>query len=40
MEEKIKWKIFEVNTRAVSREWNELIGEFMISANDVISVGG
>ena len=37
---KIKWKLSEVNTRAVSREQNELIGKFKMAAGDVISIRG
>jgi hypothetical protein len=33
---KIKWKVSEVNFRAVSREQNELIGKFKMAADDVI----
>ena len=33
-----KWKLSEVNTRAVSRGQNESIGEFKIAAGDVISI--
>jgi hypothetical protein len=36
--EKIEWKSFEVNTRAVSRGQNELI-EFKIAVGDVMEVG-
>ena len=34
---RIKWKSFEVITRAVSRGQNELRGEFKMSAGDVVS---
>ena len=37
---KFEWKSSEVNTRAVSREQNELIGEFKMAANDVINIKG
>ena len=37
---KIEWKSSEVNTRAVSREQNELIGEFKMAEGDVISIRG
>ena len=37
---KIKWKLPEVNTRAVSRGQNKLIGEFKMAADDVISIRG
>ena len=35
---KIEWKSTEVNTRAVSREQNKLIGKFKMAAGDVISI--
>ena len=35
---KIKWKLCEVNTRAVSRGQNELIGKFKVVAGYVISI--
>ena len=34
---KIKWKLSKVNTRAMSRGQNELIGKFKMAADDVIS---
>ena len=37
---KFEWKLSEVKTRAVSRGQNELIGEFKMAANDVISIRG
>ena len=37
---KIKWKLSEIYTRAVSRRQNELIDEFNMAAGDVISIGG
>jgi len=37
---KIEWKSSEVNTRAVSREQNKLIGEFKMVGSDVISIRG
>ena len=37
---KIKWKLSEVNTRAVSRGQNELIGKFKMVVGDVISIRG
>ena len=37
---KIEWKSSEVNTRAVSREQNELIGKFKMAAGDVINIRG
>ena len=37
-EGKIEWKSSEVNTRVVSRGQNELIGEFKMAADDVISI--
>ena len=35
---KIKWKLSEVNIRAVSRGQNELRGKFKMTAGDVISI--
>ena len=37
---KIDWKSSEVNTRAVSRGQNKLIGEFKMAVGDVISIRG
>ena len=37
--EKIEWKLSEVNTRAVSRKQNELIGKFSVTL-DVFSIRG
>ena len=37
--EKFKRKLFEVNTRAVSRGQNELIVKFKMAAVDVIGIG-
>ena len=37
---KIEWKLSETNTRAVSRGQNELIGEFKMTAHDIISIRG
>ena len=37
---RIEWKIPEVNTRAVSRGQNEMIGKLKIVACDVISFRG
>ena len=37
---KIEWKLSELNTSAVSRGQNELIGEFKLAAGDVIIIGG
>ena len=37
---KIKWKLSEVNIRAVYRGQNELIGKFKMAAGDVISIRG
>ena len=37
---KIKWKLSEVNTRAVSRGQDELIGNFKMLLGDVISIKG
>jgi hypothetical protein len=36
--EKIEWKTSEVNTRAVSRGHNDLIGEFKMAAGYEISI--
>ena len=33
-----EWKTSEVNTRAVSKGQNEMIGEFKMAAGDVISI--
>ena len=35
---KIKWKLSEVNTSAVSRGQNKLIGKFKMVSGDVISI--
>ena len=35
---KIKWRLFYVNTRAVSRGQNELIGKFKMLAGDAINI--
>jgi hypothetical protein len=35
-----KWKLNEVNTRAVSREHNKLIGKFKIVVDIAISIRG
>ena len=35
---KIEWKLSEVNTRAVSRRQNELIGKFKMATGDVIII--
>jgi len=32
--------LFEVNVRVVTRGQNELIGEFKMAGDDVISIGG
>jgi hypothetical protein len=37
---KIKWRLSEVNTRAMSRGQDELIGKFKMVAGDVISIRG
>ena len=37
---KIIWKLSDVNTRAVSRKQNELIGKFKMAVDDVISIEG
>ena len=34
---KIEWKLSEVNTGAVSRDKNELVGKFKMPMGDVIS---
>ena len=36
---KIKWKLSDVNTRAVFRGQDKLIGKFKMAAGDVISTG-
>ena len=40
MGEKIKWKLSEVNTRAVSKGQNEFIGKFKVAIGDVINTVG
>ena len=35
---KIEWKLSEVDTRAMSRGQNELIGEFKMAVSDVLSI--
>ena len=40
VEGKIKWKLSKVNTRAVSRGQDKLIGKFKIAAGHVISIRG
>ena len=37
---KFKRKLSEVNTRAVSREQNELVGKFKMVAGDMVSIRG
>ena len=37
---KFKWKLSEINTRALSRGQNELIGKLKMAAGDVISIRG
>ena len=37
---KIKWKLSEVNTRAVSRAQNELVAKFNLVAGDKVSIRG
>ena len=37
---KIKWRLSEVNARAVSREQDELVGKFKKAAGDVLVLGG
>jgi hypothetical protein len=36
----IKRKLFEVNTRAVSRGQNELVGKFKMVVGDMVSIRG
>ena len=36
----MKWKLSEVNTRAVSRGQNELVGKFKMAAGDMVSIRG
>jgi hypothetical protein len=36
----IQWKLSEVNTKPVPRLQNELIDEFKMAADDVISIRG
>ena len=37
---KFKRKLSEVNTRAVSRRQNELVGKFKMAADDMVSIRG
>jgi hypothetical protein len=37
---KFKRKLFEVNTRGVSRVQNELVGKFKMAAGDMVSIRG
>ena len=37
---KFKRKLSEVNTRAVSRRQNELVGKFKMAAGDMVSIRG
>ena len=37
---KIKWKLSEVDTWAISRGQNELIGKFKMATGNVICIGG
>ena len=37
---KFKRKLSEVNTRAVSRGQNELVGKFKMAASDMVSIRG
>ena len=37
---KFKRKLSKVNTRAVSRGQNELVGKFKIAAGDMVSIRG
>jgi hypothetical protein len=39
VEGNIEWKLSEVNTGAMSRGQNEVVGEFMIAVGYVISIG-
>ena len=34
---KIKWRLFEVNARAVSREQNELVCKFKMAVGEMVS---
>ena len=36
----MKWKLSDVNTRAVTRGQNKLIGKFKMAASNVISIRG
>ena len=38
--EKFRRKLLEVNTRAVSRRQNELVGKFKMAAGDKVSIRG
>ena len=38
--EKFKRKLSEVNTRAVSRRQNELVGKFKMATGDMVSIRG
>ena len=40
MEGKVEWKLSEVNTRAVSSRRNELMDEFKMVADNMISIKG
>ena len=37
---KFKRKLYEVNTRAVSRRHNELVGKFKMAVGDMVSIRG
>ena len=37
---KFKRKLSEINTRAVSRGQNELVGKFKMAADDMVSIRG
>ena len=37
---KIKWRLSKVNARAVSREHDELVGNFNMAASDATSIRG
>ena len=38
--EKIEWKTSEINTRAISRRQNELVGKFKMVAGDKVGIRG
>ena len=37
---KIKWRLSQVNARAVSRGQDELLGKFKMAAGDKVSIRG